>query len=605
MACVTTSMGTTVITLSIQNLVRKKRNPVVPPNGAFATPVPQPYQMLYLDLKPRYTIFLETDSVVELIVEAVYSNTFGIPIANKNSSISPKTLELVFQCEETRVTLKTISMPIDSKKKVVSFDIKLLSTRLEPYKVFIKGQLPNSEQIFTASTEIYILPARDYGSAVKIDSLYGGSYIQNSVNQYVGWYPVFPNGMFADSRVTIPTNINSTYLNIYTDLGFNTILIVPDGAAPEQSYNNTELHIYWDIMDEMNLLNIYSLQFAYQNRTRIENQVNLWKNRNTLFSYHIADEPDGWHHPIENTRLAYDQIKKLDPYHPIQLVLNCENFYYTDYASGADIILEDAYPIGTNPYHSVLWDTPCNSTYGDCGIDNGKGEIKDIADRIDSLYFYQNHIENVGWKPIWSTIQEFEKQDYWSRQPSTEEVINMAMLSLNHDAKGITYWLYTNPDDQGVKGAQTVANLLKNYEITKFFMGTLAIKNLPVEGHSLIDVSAWPLGDQLLISIVSISSTDFASEIKIILPTNITVMQILQQPYGNSHFTLADNILSTEGMRAFEVNLLMISLQQSKSEIRQNIFIPRPKHTFLEIYQELKFYLFGTDKNMGIERFLV
>lgn len=547
--------------------VYEKQNPVVPPNGAFTIPVSKPYQMLYLDIKPRYTIFLEKDLAVELIVEAAYSKIFGIPIANENSTNLPKTLEVEFECEETRVILKTTSIPIDSKKNIVSFDINLLPPRLESYQVSVKGKLPNSEQIYLASTEIYVLPARDYGSAVKIDSLHGGSYIQNSANQYVGWYPVFPYGMFADGKVTIPTNINSTYLHTYADLGFNSILIVPDAGAPDQTYNSTELQIYWDIMDEINLLNIYSLQFAYQNRTRIENQVNLWKNRNTLFSYHIADEPDGWYHPVEKTRLAYDQIKKLDPYHPIQLVLNCQNFHYTEYASGADIILEDAYPIGTNPYHSVLWDTPCNSTYGDCGIDNGKGEIKDVADRMDSLYLYQSQIEHAGWKPIWPTIQEFEKQDYWNRQPTTDEVINMAMLSLNHDAKGITYWLYTNPDDQGVKGAQTVAKILQNYEITKFFMGALAIKNLPVEGHSLMDVSAWLIGDQLLVGIISISSTDSASEIKIVLPTNITAMNISKQPYGNSHFTLADNILSTGGMRAFEVNLLIISLQPSKSEI--------------------------------------
>ncbi|KHJ30294.1 putative glycoside hydrolase subgroup catalytic core protein [Erysiphe necator] len=546
--------------------VYQKQYPAVIPDGTFEYPVPKPFQMLYLDVKSRYTIFLENDPAVELIVEAAYSNIFGTPITNDSNSILSETLEIGIKCDETGVTLNNTLIPIESKKNIVYFDIKLLLPRLEPYQISVYGKLSNSKKLYSANTEIYVLPARDYGSAVKIDRLYGGSLVQNSFNQYTGWYSVFPHGMFADSKVTIPTTINFTYLRSYADLGFNMILIVPDGAAPEQSYNDQELQIYWDAMDEMNLLNIYSLQFAYQNQTRIETQVNMWKNRNTSFSYHIADEPDGWHHPVENTRLAYDQIKKLDPYHPVQLVLNCQNFHYTEYASGADIILEDAYPIGTSPYHSIIWDTPCNSTYGDCGIDNGNGELIDVANRMDSLYSYQTHIENGGWKPMWSTIQEFEKQDYWNRQPSTKEVINMAMLSINHDAKGVLYWLYTNSNDQGVRGAQMVASILKNHEITRFFLETMAINDLLVEGHSMMDVSAWLLEDQLLIGIVSFSSTSSEQEMKIILPSNIAITGILQQPFGSSYFTLVDNTLSTEGMKAQEVNILIMSVQPSKNK---------------------------------------
>ncbi|TQS38106.1 hypothetical protein Golomagni_01396 [Golovinomyces magnicellulatus] len=542
--------------------VYEKQYPAIPPGGAFTIPKPKPYQLLYLKVQPRYTIFLENDPSVELIVDAVHSNIFGTPIIDCSSIAvpsSPKTLQILVRCDETRETLNYSSVIIESERNLISFDIKLLSSRTKPYQITITGHLSDSKQIYSASTEIYILPSRDYGSAVKIDMLYGGSFIQNSVNNYKGWYPIFPNFMYADAKVTIPTTINFTYLDLYTSLGFNSILIVPDGGAPEQSYDYTTLQKYWDKMDDMNLFNIYSLQFAYQNSTRIETQVNMWKNRSSLFSYHIADEPDGWHHPIGNTKLAYDQIKKLDPYHPVQMTLNCQNFHYTEYAAGADIILEDAYPIATNAHHSVKWDTPCNSTYGDCGIDNGNGVVADLADRLDDLYFYQSHVENGIWKPMWSTIQAFEKQEYWGRQPTSEEVVNMAMLSLNHDAKGISYWLYTNPYDVGVTGARIFSTLLNDEEIRHFIFGTTTVQKLHVTGHGQIDVSAWVLGDRMMVGLASMLSVDTYGDIKISLPTR-TVTGILRLVYGDSLFWLKDNALYTQGMRGYQVNILILRL---------------------------------------------
>lgn len=174
----------------------EKQNPAIPPGGAFTTPEPKPYQLLYLKVQPRYTIFLESDPSVELIIDAVYSNIFGTPIIDRGSIAvpsSPKTLQILVRCDETRETLSYSSVIIESERNLISFDIKLLSSRIKPYQIFIAGHLSDSEQVYSASTEIYILPSRDYGSAVKIDMLYGGSFVQNSVNNYQGWYPIFPN----------------------------------------------------------------------------------------------------------------------------------------------------------------------------------------------------------------------------------------------------------------------------------------------------------------------------------------------------------------------------------------------------------------------------
>jgi hypothetical protein len=78
-------------------------------------------------------------------------------------------------------------------------------------------------------------------------------------------------------------------------------------------------------------------------------------------------EPDGHNKPTNSTYLAYKTISNLDGYHPISFTPNCQNYFFTQYASGADIVVPDVYPVGNNVSFSTIYNTPCNRTYGCCG----------------------------------------------------------------------------------------------------------------------------------------------------------------------------------------------------------------------------------------------
>lgn len=67
-------------------------------------------------------------------------------------------------------------------------------------------------------------------------------------------------------------------------------------------------------------------------------QVTKLRTHPSILSWYQSDEPDGKSNPLNSTGIAYDILKELDPYHPISLALNCYDFYYADYAAGADII---------------------------------------------------------------------------------------------------------------------------------------------------------------------------------------------------------------------------------------------------------------------------
>lgn len=103
------------------------------------------------------------------------------------------------------------------------------------------------------------------------------------------------------------------------------------------------------------------------NDTSVIEQVNHIKSRPNLLLWYTADEPDGTSDPLNATLLSANLINSLDGgdglggagYHPVSLVLNCENYEFTAYASGADMVLQDTYTIGNNLSFSTVWGTPC------------------------------------------------------------------------------------------------------------------------------------------------------------------------------------------------------------------------------------------------------
>jgi hypothetical protein len=175
------------------------------------------------------------------------------------------------------------------------------------------------------------------------------------------------------------------------------------------------------------------------NDTFVTEQVNEIKKRLNLLIWYTADEPDGTSDPLNATLLSANLINSLDGgdglggagYHPVSLVLNCENYEFTAYTSGADVVLQDTYTIGNNLNFSTVWGTPCTDgscflpsssreeystpgeiDYGDCGCDNCHTGFPDISTRMDE--FKQRLFIN-GWeltKSVWAVPQGFGNESY-------------------------------------------------------------------------------------------------------------------------------------------------------------------------------------------------
>lgn len=172
-----------------------------------------------------------------------------------------------------------------------------------------------------------------------------------------------------------------------------------------------------------------------------------------LAAWYTGDESDGTSDPLNGTYITQELIDSLDGYHPVSLVLNCQDYFFAQYTSGASIIMEDAYPIGINATYSVEWGTPCTPELGDCGCDNCVGNMSDITTRLDEFVYRLDVLRER--KSVWAVLQAFGNDPgdgsvsfmflsnssdipnrYWDAYPTTKEFVAMFVASVNHDSKG-------------------------------------------------------------------------------------------------------------------------------------------------------------------------
>jgi len=181
---------------------------------------------------------------------------------------------------------------------------------------------------------------------------------------------------------------------------------------------------------------------TYKNLSAVEEEVSRIKSRKNLLLWYTADEPDGRDDPFDAVSLMYDKMYDVDGYHPVSLVLNCQDHEFEGYATWADIVMQDTYVIGINATYSVVWDTECTPDYGDCGCDNCVGEFEDISRRMDQ---FGDRLRALGWertKTIWAIPQAFGGSSYWSRMPTGREWVVQSLLAVTHGALG---WFYPAP----------------------------------------------------------------------------------------------------------------------------------------------------------------
>ncbi|KAM0811194.1 putative Glycoside hydrolase subgroup catalytic core [Seiridium cardinale] len=527
------------------------------PGGWFEDPPKSDVPLLNLRVRPRMSIYLETDEEASLLVDAGISDQIGQPLPY-NYTVSTKyvTSTLSVDILVGNTTVGNTSISIGSTDVEVPIDLRQFTAGLDGIYISIKATLGGA-QTYEASTELFKLPSPEgYGSVSRLDNLYGGLWVQRDGE---AWQHIFPYTYYVQWSLYWDDNV--TTLNDYAALGYNMIHIVPTGTLQDQPFPWDQFEAYLDRADELGLYLQYDVIWEPDNLTRMIEQVERIRSRRSLLVWYQSDEPDGKSNPINSTGIAYDKIRELDPYHPASLALNCYDFYYSDYAKGADIILPDVYPISVNTSYSDVYGTVCNATYGCCGCDDCDGAFEDISDRLDE---FRRRDDLIGWsKTQWFAPQAFGNETFWKRYPTAAEEVVMTLLAINHGAKGIVMWDYPTTAEL-LNVTNHLASVLTNQSVADFLLGAPLTQTLEVSGASRVDAAVWVSADtsQALLSVVNLNYGDIKEMLQVAAPNGTSFTSVTQTLWGDLSWDVEDDqtLSSSGGMLGLQVSVLLLEI---------------------------------------------
>ncbi len=217
----------------------------------------------------------------------------------------------------------------------------------------------------------------------------------------------FPFGFYARERDDFEWILRTEAMN-----GFNLY-------SPYQAIEDSTLprrKAYMDLCAELGMRVNYNLQqvcalkksdspeLRKSKLRRIEQEVRTFRDHPALLSWYVSDEPDGQFIAPDELAEAVALIRKLDPHHPISMVF-VDPKPSLPYQDLLDIVMTDPYPI---PGNSVV----------------NAGEY---LQKLKEFYQFKKH--------IWIVPQAFGGQEYWSREPTPNELKAMVYLGVIHGAR--------------------------------------------------------------------------------------------------------------------------------------------------------------------------
>ncbi|KAI0920741.1 hypothetical protein AcV5_010411 [Taiwanofungus camphoratus] len=508
-------------------------SPITPPGGQFPIPATSSSPLFAFRCAPAIKPYLPEDAtspagilVDTFITYSEIASTAPISIP-ENGPIG----DVVVTVKVGEEVVTGGIVPLNATKFELSFSLLGLKPQTSAYDVSCSATYvaPSAKiETFTTSTTLSYLPDPPDGRSVTKTDLRTGALLAKPATGKGGAYePVFPVGFYTDFGGYLASNLS--LINEIKDMGFTIIHPIP-------TYDNlTALAHVIQRMEEVGIYLMYDMRWTYMNTTAVTEEVNRVKNSPALLLWYTGDEPDGTSDPLNATTIAYDLIYELDGYHPVSLCLNCENYYWSNYTAGTDIVMQDTYMISNNVTFSVEWHTPCTQDYGDCGCDNCKGDFEDISTRMDE-FAYRLWVN--GWdrtKSVWTVPQGFGGGEYWPRVPTGQEFVVQSALAINHGGLGVVSWDAPTSADI-TKSASILAQ--SSSTLKEYIMGDSA--SFQHIFFNQIDIGLWTVGSKTLVLATNLNYAEETFDLASI-PGLVTTpaVQVL-----NSGATLSKSVIS-------------------------------------------------------------
>ncbi|KAI0155553.1 hypothetical protein BJ166DRAFT_564590 [Pestalotiopsis sp. NC0098] len=525
--------------------------PSFEPGGETTEPVDNGSTYLYVQFKPRYSLYLDGEPGASFVVNAALSPWYGLPWSNATSSANTtKPFDELFftiSLATSGAVLVENSIPVNATGAEYDFDLSSIAPSTTPYDVVLSGSSEFGDWHDNVTSQLLYLPDNPEGSATKIDNLKGGLLFKSPDTDNI-FQPILPYGYYGLYNGSNSTDAADDFVRNYTSdgQGLNAIISLAGFDDGNPVYAS---------MDQQKLRFMYDLRTWYQNLSIVEEHVNTVKNHTSIFAYWTADEPDGHQAPFDAPSNAQALIHQLDPYHPVAVTLNCQDYYFGPYSAGADILMEDVYPIAINATFSK-WNTTCNTTLGDCGCDNCAGNVWDVPSRLDDLSTYEKWLGR--WPlPKFHNPQVFHGEDYWFRDPTAGEARVMNALAFNRGVTGIFGWTW--PGSWELFDVHTaMAQVVTRPPVRDFLLdGKPTAIAYDGADPGVLDMAYWTGDGQVMVSVVNGGGVDIEGPLSIGVPGDATAIQSVA--FGNLSWQFADGQVSIDSLPAMTASFIILS----------------------------------------------
>ncbi|KAH9810225.1 hypothetical protein DFH28DRAFT_1085761 [Melampsora americana] len=216
-----------------------------------------------------------------------------------------------------------------------------------------------------------------------------------------------------------------------------------------------------------------------------------------------------------------------DPYHPVSLALNCQNFFFEGFTKDVDIVMTDPYPIGLkSTTHSAPWGTVCNTTYGDCGCDNCEGNLSDLSSRMKRFKSYRKALGRDRSLMIWGIPQSFWDATYWTRSPTGQDHLTSCAIYVIEGAVGLTAWAEGSMTPEIKQAATQFGHALKT--MTAYFATPQIETPEPTEINNVLS-RLWVSSDRKSILVMAANMNIEVGEWSIKIPESIGSISLESQ----------------------------------------------------------------------------
>ncbi|ORX39556.1 hypothetical protein BD324DRAFT_648197 [Kockovaella imperatae] len=400
---------------------------------------------------------------------------------------------------------------------LIPFNVSSLKAGSTKHNLTCKAQV-HGQVYYTTSTLTYLPPNPYGGNTVKIDRKTQALLVRNETSGDKAWQTLIPFGYYDSYNTSTSLQVcgNSSNcgedarsdtlnrLRMAKDLGFNLVHTVPPGGFYPYTFDaeaTAQFEEYISTAESLGLYIQYDMRNSFKNLSSVAYQIDYLRNRSNILLWYSGDEPDGAVDPIDSTKLAYETIYTHDGYHPVSLVLNCENYFFEEYAlQGSDIIMVDPYSIALNAAWSKTYNTIVTENFGVSGCDGCVGNFYDISNRVEASRDRARLRGQWRNKPTWIVPQSFDdaQLEFWYRAPYGSENACNNILGWNHGAQGSVAWNSQYSTQELLRNSSAIAHLVfsqRRFLLEAYETRRQILSDQPYPGMNGIDIASWTIED--------------------------------------------------------------------------------------------------------------